>query len=72
MEQDGKIPITGVELSLYCEATVNINSRDNFSYTSTIHSKIAAVGFSCFLRMIYNSFVIEDNNERVRLTTHPF
>ena len=32
MDQDGKTPITGAELSLYYVATVSLNSNDNLSY----------------------------------------
>ena len=35
MEQDGKTPITGAELSLYYVATVKLNSKNNLSYTFT-------------------------------------
>jgi uncharacterized surface anchored protein len=35
MEQNGKTPIVGAELSLYHVATVNINSKNNLSYTFT-------------------------------------
>ncbi len=35
MEQDGKTPITGAELSLYYVASVNLNSKNNLSYTFT-------------------------------------
>ena len=35
MEQDGKTPIVGAELSLYHVATVNLNSKNNLSYTIT-------------------------------------
>ena len=35
MEQNGKTPIVGAELSLYHVATVNLNSKNNLSYTFT-------------------------------------
>ena len=35
MDQDGKTPIVGAELSLYHVATVNLNSKNNLSYTFT-------------------------------------
>lgn len=35
MDQDGKTPIVGVELSLYHVATVNLNNKNNLSYTFT-------------------------------------
>ena len=35
MDQDGKTPITGAELSLYYVATVSLNSNNNLSYTFT-------------------------------------
>lgn len=35
MDQDGKTPITGAELSLYYVATVKLNSKNNLSYTFT-------------------------------------
>jgi uncharacterized surface anchored protein len=35
MEQDGKTPISGAELSLYYVATVSLNSKNNLSYTFT-------------------------------------
>lgn len=35
MDQDGKTPIVGAELSLYYVATVNLNSKNNLSYTFT-------------------------------------
>lgn len=35
MDQDGKTPITGAELSLYYVATVSLNSKNNLSYTFT-------------------------------------
>ena len=35
MDQDGKTPITGVELSLYYVATVKLNNQNNLSYTYT-------------------------------------
>ena len=35
MDQDGKTPISGAELSLYHVATVSLNSKNNLSYTFT-------------------------------------
>ena len=35
MDQDGRTPIVGAELSLYHVATVNLNSKNNLSYTFT-------------------------------------
>ena len=35
MEQDGKTPIVGAEFSLYYVASVNLNSKNNLSYTFT-------------------------------------
>ena len=35
MEQNGKTPIVGAELSLYHVATVNLNSKNNLGYTFT-------------------------------------
>ena len=35
MDQDGKTPIVGAELSLYHVATVSLNSKNNLSYTFT-------------------------------------
>ena len=35
MDQDGKTPIVGAELSLYYVATVSLNSKNNLSYTFT-------------------------------------
>ena len=35
MDQDGKTPITGAELSLYYVATVSLNSNNNLCYTFT-------------------------------------
>ena len=35
MDQDGKTPIAGAELSLYYVATVSLNSKNNLSYTFT-------------------------------------
>lgn len=35
MDQDGKTPISGAELSLYYVATVSLNSNNNLSYTIT-------------------------------------
>ena len=35
MDQDGKTPIAGAELSLYHVATVSLNSKHNLSYTFT-------------------------------------
>ena len=35
MDQDGKTPIAGAELSLYYVATVKLNSKNNLSYTVT-------------------------------------
>ena len=35
MDQDGKVPISGAELSIYHVATVSLNSKNNLSYTFT-------------------------------------
>lgn len=35
MDREGKTPIAGAELSLYYVATVNVNSKNNLSYTFT-------------------------------------
>ena len=48
MDQDGKTPIVGAELSLYHVATVNLNSKNNLSYTFTDAFKDCGCGIFVF------------------------
>ena len=70
MDQDGKTPITGAELSLYYVATVSLNSKNNLSYTFTNEFKNCGCALDDpALSVKLNAFVKENSISAEKLVT---
>ena len=70
MEQDGKTPITGAELSLYYVASVNLNSKSNLSYTFTDAFKDCGVALDDPALSVKLNIFVKDHSVPVsKLTT---